>query len=744
MRFWHSCGFFLIANVSAPALAQSGAPLQSARPLVEDAVDEEGSGDIVVTAQKRNETVNTIPVAITALSADDLRAAGAGSLRDFISVVPNLQIHTAASAGYFGLAIRGISTQSYSNAGNPSISTYIDGVYVDLAVGFASGLYDLQRIEVLRGPQGTLYGRSATGGNVNVVTADPKPEFAASADASYGNYNDVQLHGMVNLPVSDTLAVRAAFATRRSDGYYDTAGTTRRRYGAMDDFDGRFTALWSPTDNFRWRVSLNNYRTTGTPGARLIASGDDGKPLNGYPVYNQPSYPDPEPHNYLNSYALRSRMELDIAAPLTLSYVAGYQHIKAHYTYVTAEPGPPSYSAFREYSSYSSSAQFHEVNLSYSSDRFKNVLGASFFNEHIPIDGADAVRGGFNQAFYRFPNNGSRKKSYGFFDQATFSITDKVNLTGGIRYNHDEQSQGAFTQFVCQASNFPGLLIAQIPALTGCTTVSSPYGKGSFSNVSWKAGIDYTMASGTMLYASVTESYKPGGVQPTVPAPLSKTFDSEHVRSYEAGIKAQLADRRINMRLAAFYVDYTDLQAFQNVSLPTTQVLLTLNAGRARNYGIEFEGDWNITPVDHFKAFATYLNATYTKFDGAIDIRTNAIIGSLAGHHLPFAPEWTLRGQYSHDFILADGAKIVPMAAVYWQTENYSQSYNIPVFRIRPYTKTTMSLTYTDPSKRWNLSAYVDNLENNAIRSGDFASQNIVYSEYGSPRTFGARLSFQY
>jgi iron complex outermembrane receptor protein len=728
--------FLVLMALRSGAFAQSAADTSSQN---NDAIP-----DIVVTAQKRTETVNSTPVALTALTMNDLEVSATNSIRDFVSVIPDLQIHTAVSAGYFGLAIRGVATQSYANTGNPSISTYIDGVYVDLAVGFASGLYDLQRVEVLRGPQGTLYGRSATGGNVNVVTADPTHHFDAAADVSFGNYGDIQTHGMVNLPVSESLAVRAAFATHQSDGYYDTLGTTARRYGALDDLNGRVTALFTPIENFSWRLSWDHYDTKGTPGARLIASGDDGRPLDGLSPYEQPSYPDPQPENYLNSNAIRSRMEWQIAGPLSLSYVAGYQHIAADYTYVTAEAGGPAYSAFREYSSYRSAAQFHELDLNYSDTRFKNVLGASYFDEKIPFTGAYAIRAGFNSAFYRYPNDGTHKQSWGVFDQLTWSLTDRLNLTGGLRYNRDEQSQAAFLQNNCAASSYPGLLISQIASLTGCPQSVVPSGAGSFSNTSWKGGVDYTVRPGTMIYGSVTTSYKPGGVQAGLPASLPATFASEHVKGFEAGAKTFLLDDRVNLRLAGFYVDYTDLQAFQNLSFANRQVLVTLNAASAHTYGTELEGEWNISSNDHFKGFVTYLHATYNKFDGGIDIRSNTSIGSLAGSYLPFAPEFSIRGQYSHNFDLPHGATLTPTAIAYWQSISYTQSYNIPVFAVRAYSKTDASLMYVDGSHHWNVSAYVDNLEDKAVRTGDFASQNVVYTEYGAPRTFGFKVAYHY
>ena len=203
--------------------------------------------EIVVTAQKRAETVNNTPLAVTALGMTQLQDAGVNMVSDLTSAVPNLQIHTVGVTDFVGITIRGVSNLTYYSEGNPAVSTYIDGIYVDPPVGFSNNLHDLERVEVLRGPQGTLYGRNATGGNLNIITANPKPAFDASFDASFGNFNDVMTHAMVNVPVSDTLAVRAAFMGHRDDGYFSTNGTTDQNYGASEDVGLRLTGLWTPT-----------------------------------------------------------------------------------------------------------------------------------------------------------------------------------------------------------------------------------------------------------------------------------------------------------------------------------------------------------------------------------------------------------------------------------------------------------------------------------------------------------------
>jgi iron complex outermembrane receptor protein len=726
----------LLGSVSTAALAQA----------TSETTDTGAVQEIVVTAQKRSETVSKVPLAITALSMDQLKSAGVTDVKGLAAIVPGLQIQTVGVDSFVGVTLRGISNRSYSPSANSAVSTYVDGAYVDLPVGFAESLYDLNRVEVLRGPQGTLYGRSATGGNINILTADPTHTFDASADASFGSYNDIQTHAMVNVPVSDTLAIRAAVMTHRSDGFYDTQGTTGRNYGAADNWGGRLTALWTPTDKFAWRVSLDHYQSEGTPGLS-VQSGDDGMPVNGRSPFEQPVYGDPEPDNHIESNAIRSRMTYKLSDSFSLSYVASYQKIDAFYYWATSgNLDAPAYTGWQQYSSYASTAQFHEANLSYDKGRFKNVMGASYFDEDIPDTGSAGIYKAINYMYNAPASGGAHKSSWGVFDQGTFSVTEKLSLTAGIRYSQDSQSQSGRQSYGCSTAAYPDYTLADAKAMdgttAGCYGVSNSVGaKGSWSKLTWKVGADYNLSSTTLLYASATTGYKPGGVQPGVPAGLKDTYSPENVTSYEAGWKSRLMDNTVNLRAAVFSQDYDDLQVFQLISTTAGVSLLTLNAAKARIYGLELEGNWRASSDDRVSGFINLLSAKYLEYNDAIDNKTGASVGSLKGQHLPGAPEFSARVQYTHDFHLQAGGTITPLIGASYQSESFSQPYNVGYYRIVPFTKTNLSLTYKDPGATWEVSAYVDNLEDKIVRTGDWASSGEIYSDYAPPRTFGVRVS---
>jgi len=703
--------------------------------------------EIIVTAQKRAETVNKTPIAVTALDMEQLTNAGVVGMTDLPSNVPDLQVHTVGVDGYFGVTIRGISNLTYVPSGNPAVSTYVDGVYVDLPIGLANTVFDLGRIEILRGPQGTLYGRNSTGGNVNIETADPKNVFAAAADVSYGNYNDVLTHAMVNIPLTDTLAVRFALMNHRSDGYFDTEGTTGRNYGAADDWAARLTTLWKPTEQFKWRLSLEGSATRGTPGAS-IETGSDGLPLDGLSPYHQPVNSDPEPQNHIDNGTIRSRMEYAVTDSLTLTYVAGHQHLWQFYNWATSgQVGSPEDPAYQNFSSISSSSQTHEIDATYFSHKLTNVLGATYFKDSIVLD---------YHAVYPVialsaneKNDDTNKTSWGIFDQSTYNLTDSLHLTAGVRYSHDHQSESQFTSIFCALSATPNLTVYDAQFLTetspGCGAYPTAAGEGTWSKVTWKGGLDYDLNALTLLYGSVTSGYKQGGAQPGLPSTFAATFQPETVTNYEIGGKFRLLEDSLNVRVAGFYEQYTNIQTAYLISIPGFIGTATNNAGAAKIYGAELESEWNITAANHLKGFLTYLHAQYTDYRNAVDPRdSSTVIPSLAGNQLPNAPEISARMQYSHDFRLGNGGTLSPEVLTFWQSRSYTNALNVDVYKVPAYSKTGVRLKYTDPSGRWNIAAYGDNLENHAVRTGNYSGSGIVFSDFAPPRTYGLRLSFAY
>lgn len=693
--------------------------------------------EVIVTATKRAERLLNAPLAVTAISQSQLQTAGVGGLKDLTSNVPDLTMKTVGLADSVQVTIRGITNSDFNQFGNPAVATYIDGVYVGRTEGLYGDLYDLARIEILRGPQGTLYGLNSTGGNVNIITANPSPIFGASAELSYGNFGDVKTQAMVNVPITDKLYVRGAFIIHRSDGYFNTLGATARNYGAADDYGGRLTTLWKPTKTFSWRLSVDDFISHGTP-ILDFDTASNGKPSDNLPVYRQlvPSYP--EPSNDLQNLMVRSRMTWLVGRGFTLAYIAGYQHLTNDTVFGIAGQ------VFDGDRNDLANSYSHEADLSYDSKRLRNVLGVNYF--HMINRNDDAYH------FYNYGislTNGVRPDSvlsqdWGVFDQATYSLSRSLRLVGGARYSDDSQRDYGETQMICAGVTMPFPSLEGGIVRPGCSVSPQATGSGSWKKLSWKTGIEYDFSHRTSSYAMVTTGFKAGGLNLGVPGP-QKTFKPENVINYEIGLKTRQLNQRLSMNSAFFYEDYSDIQVTQLSGGQGTAIRqITTNAAKAAIYGAELEGKWLVTRSDRLSGFLDYLHATYTKYRDAVDQETGIVYPSLDGRSLPNAPRFSARLQYSHDFVLSSGGVLTPLVAVYWQTTSYLREFNLPIDRVGGYSKTNMELTYMDSTGDWKMQGYVNNLENKAVRNGGFTVIGHYFSDYNPPRTYGVRISYRY
>jgi iron complex outermembrane receptor protein len=751
-------GWLLLVSVSHVALGQTVTPAagQNAQaPADATPQDQTHLEDIIVTANRRQETLLRAPVAVSALSPVTLQTAGIVGVQDLNSVAPNTEVRTVGVDNGLLFAIRGVTDTEFNDAANPAVATYFDGVYVGRTEGIATMLFDLERIEILRGPQGTLYGRNSTGGNVNILTASPKHSFDASADLSYGNYNDIQARAMINVPVSDTIAIRGAVAYHRNDGYYDTKGTTVNNYGKSDDYAGRVTILWTPTDGFKWRLSVDDFVSHGTPSLDSL-TGPDGKPLNGGSPYShafvniQQPYFFTQPSLNVSNLMVRSRMDLTLSKGVTLSYIAGYQHVKNQVGTVLEFPlsGQTTFAPF--FRDTPTKATSQEVDINIDRGRFHNIAGGNYFYQHFYSRGdANNLVGTFFLA-----HGDALIESYGVFDQATFDVTSALKLTGGVRYSHEKDSeQNAQFTFCPETTYNPPnntlqSLLGQQFTLPGCfitvgaIPVNLKDASVSASHVDYRAGLEYSPTENTSAYFTVSSGYKAGGLNLGAPTRADLIYRPENVTNYELGVKTRLLNNRLGINSAFFYTDYKDIQTTQLDRSATADV--TTNAGGARIYGAELEAQWQISNNDRLSASFNYLHATYTNFANVVDQLTGTTYTSLRGNRLPFTPRFSGRVEYNHEIPLANGGKIVGTAALYYQTANFLREFNLPIDRVPGYTKSDIQLQYIFPKKTFTVTGYVHNLEDHAIRNGAFPYLGGYLSSYNQPRTYGVRLSYKY
>jgi iron complex outermembrane receptor protein len=688
--------------------------------------------EVVVTAQKREEPLSKTPLAISALSSEVLQDSGVTSIRDLTSVAPNVEVTTVGPANSILIATRGVFNADFNPGGNPAVSTYVDGVYIGRTAGLGGAFYDLARVEVLRGPQGTLYGRNSTGGNINVITAAPAPELDAAASLSYGNYNDVQAEGMLNVPVNDVLAARAAVIFHENDGYYDTQGMTSENYWKADDRGGRLSVLLTPTDALEWRVTAEKFVIRGTPGYS-IDTGRDGKPADGLPVFDRPIPNRAPPINEVDNLLLRSRLDADLGDHVSLAYVAGYQELDIHSEYSLTQA---TYDGFRlEHTK----SQFHELNLSVDAGIVNNIMGGTYFvqdlrtGDHyrLPVLGlfSDTSVGGLSHG---------RVESWGVFDQARVAVNDWITLTGGVRYSHESGGRDASRSSFCPLATYPNIPLAGPDFFgPGCLLNSSPSVSDSWTSVTWKANAEFDV-SPFFMYAGVTTGFKSGGLNP---ASLNvPNYSPEKVTNYETGIKYFPTDAPVNLSATLYFMDYTDIQGYGFVGVQG----VTTNANGAEIYGTELEGEWRPTRIDRITGFLTYTHATYTKYLNAVDQQLNVIYPDISGNTLPHAPRTTARLEYAHDFSLGNDATLTPKLSAYWQGKSYLRDLNLPIDEVDAYSKTNFNLTYEAPGGRWSAEAFVHNIEDRRVRNYALTALGRYFSDYHPPRTYGIRLSYRH
>jgi len=502
-------------------------PSTTGTSCVVDASKTPSLAEVVVTAQRRQENLQKAPVAVTAVAAEVFQKLGGGDVSVLQMVVPNVQISTNGSGGG-QIGIRGITTANTTDVGDPAVAFEIDGVYQARAQTQGSTLFDVDRIEVLRGPQGTLYGRNATTGVINVISKRPASEFSAEGYIEVGNYRAFTSFAALNAPVSDSVALRAAFISVNHDPTYDNGLTPSRNYGDQHENAGRLHLLIKPDEDWSVLLTGNYSRLAGNGGpfAMLFPS----VPLDSTPYKFQASEP-----GVLDLEQWSGGAVIDWTMLFgTLTY-DGAIHRSSLYDLIGANVPGPALTVIAD--PLNSRTQQHELRLANATDRFKYVAGVYFFDEHqvwnIYVRPAVA---------FLMPNE--KQDSKAAYGQATYSMTDALRLTAGLRYTKDRKTRSG-GNYSFDSSGNTALVLPNFADI------------GS-SKINYRVGADYDFARAAMIYANYATGYKAGGFFDG--APPNNTYAPENVASAEFGLKSRFLNSRLQLNVAVFNYKYTDFQ----------------------------------------------------------------------------------------------------------------------------------------------------------------------------------------
>lgn len=704
--------------------------------------------EVIVTTQRRTTDVQTTAAAVTAFSSDDLALRSAYSVEDLNSLSPSVLV--SSFQGEAQIYIRGIGYSSIIGGSDSSTAFHSDGVYISRAAGAIPAYLDVERVEVLRGPQGTLYGRNATGGSVNVISKGPGDRFEYDTQVTAGNYDRYRVAGAIGGPVSERFGIRFAASRETRDGYTTLQRPSSGVGGAdavtddvedKDEWMARLTVEATPTDSLTLVLKADYYEADDA--AVVWHYFDDGTNTN--PVYQALVPPAIRPRPYSRTYAsdlehfnkaraagVSGKVQWDIGE-YTLTSLTSYRETRP-YNHDDLDASPVF--GVDQLRMEDQEQVSQELQLtSPTSGRLQWILGAYYFDEENFIRNEYFLP--FTDALFGLPddpaccllelNGSTQTRAYALFGEATFKLTDRLDLLLGGRYS-DERRDG---------SNRVVFRDTPAPIFDNVADFEAE----SFSSFTPKAGLNFLLSDAVFLYVSASRGFKSGGFNPG--SYQNEPFDPEEIWAYELGAKLTLLDGRLRMNTAAFNYDYTDLQV-QDVE---NNNVVIRNAAAAEVRGIELESSWLATDALRIDASVTWLDAQFT--EGALpDPKFPAQgVQSLDGRKLPRAPEWKAGVGAQYVASVSNGGTITLRADYIWQDEIYFSAFNVPQLKEDSYGWAKARLIYASPTGNWSLAAFIDNatgeaVATNKIFNGDIIGSTVVGS-LAPPRTYGIELTLR-
>lgn len=677
--------------------------------------------EIIVTAQKREQSLQDLPLSVTALSADDLQRAGAVNLTDIRTLVPGLVIDNTESPQ---VALRGITSNNLLPTGDPAVATHYNGVYIGRPSALRSSFYDISRVEVLKGPQGILYGRNATGGTINVHYNRPEFDTNGSVDAQLGNYSYANITGVANLEVvEDTLAVRVAANYQQRDSFAGTGSVSNEHFGSsLDDGSVRLQALYNPTDELSLLFGFSKYQGDGGLGAtRPIPMPPGSDPFESA-LNTEPSWSDDQ-----DMFWLEANYEMD---QVQLTYLgAAFDGETERYfdvdgTDIMMQEG---------FQALTGDQTSHELRLSsLDGDRIDWMLGLYYFDEDTTRT-ADVNLGPI-MLDIGIPDFNATSRAV--FGNLTYHVNDSFRIGAGLRYSDDEKEERNSTR--------EGVAFGMPIPLT----VASE--SGEWDSTDWQLTLEYDANEDNLFYAKVGTGYKAGGFVDAISAVLTgitdTRFDNEEIFAIELGHKSELLENRLRINSALYHYDYKD-----------HQVVVFFGGGNiVENVDADifgFETDINFAVSDNSQLFFSlaYNDSEYGDGETLIDTTFpgGAAPVDVSGRRLPLTPELAFNVGYEHSFRLQNGASLTPSILVHWEDDTDLRQFGYDIDVQKSWTETNVQISYQPANDKWYLDAWIRNIED--PDGDDVVDLSYLVTGTGgrtanfrSPRTYGINFGYRF
>lgn len=739
--------------------------------------------EIVVTAQKRTESLQDVPIAVTVHDGNDIEADNVESLLGIGSQTPGL-VFSAFSVGQPEISIRGVSTKEDGASANDSVVVSVDDVYIAARTAQVFDIFDLERVEVLRGPQGTLYGKNSIGGSINFVTKKPTADTSVRFRQSFGNYGIFDSAGLISGAISDNLFGKVSFSRRKHDGFLTNILKPTDNYespdynqsqGERDNFAIRGQFVYLPNEDVEMVISIDsaddnhgatNREPIGSIGTRHTgnnasnpvavnkALGGDGDPFTtlaeteGYTVRNvkgvslKVAFSGASKVDFISISSLR-QSDFDWAEDSE-----GLPPSSIFVNLLVNQPdlGQPATNGFTFDITNSALEETQQLTqefrlVSKTEGSMSWIVGA--FASKEDIDRKERFK--FTAlALGEKPSDEqsiqeNTTNSYALYGQAEYDFSDQLTFTGGLRFSNETKDITVSARKLTE--NDKQLLLVGAPF--DPTSASE-----DFSNVSWKASLDYRVNEDVLVYGNLSTGFKSGGFTGSASTARQATtpFDSEQALSFEAGIKSRLADNRMLFNALAFTTQYEDLQVtrFYQPIGSTLGEFITENAGKAEIQGAEIEVVGLASDNFEVGGNLAWLNAEFVDFQGQVGRGSRKT--DFNGNKLRLAPEMTFSFYVQGDFDMDNGAKVTGKAKYRYQDDMFFDPDNNPITVSPAHSIVDVWLAYTTPDQRVEFKAFVKNATGEEYVTHAFSQRGseIAFGLYGPPMTYGISATYKF
>jgi iron complex outermembrane recepter protein len=781
----HRLAQLRLASLVACALSGSTVFAQAAAPAARDTSGSGGLEEIVVTAQKREQSLNDVGLSITAATGEQLALIGVQDTGDLAKITPGLTF-TESQDGTPLYTLRGVGFNDYTLGASPAVSVYVDQVPLAYGAFTQGATLDLERVEVLKGPQGILFGQNSTGGAINYIANKPTRDMEGRFQLSYGRFNTMDGEGYISGPVSDTVSMRLSASATNSDEWQKSA-TRDEELGKQDTLRGRFQTLWEPNDALSLLFSANGWRDqsdtqagqlqglflqipdgTGTANPaevnRRIAA-FQAYPLAGNDERSADWDDDRDLSHDDTFYQLSVRADYTFSEAVTLTSVTAYSEYEENYGVdrdgtslrnagVKADGDVESFS--------------EELRLSGQAGAVNWLVGGNYATNDV-VSANDIYTGDSTNTailpggpFIAASTTTITQdiEEYAMFANAELAVTETITLLAGGRYTESKNDYtSCMTGDIGMQTTFAGLsdLISATPdAPAGPTTclnlqagtfelIRTPFdAKLEEDNLSWRAGVNFKPSDDVLLYTLASRGYKSGSF-PTVPASTTAQFapvTQESVTAYEVGTKLTALDNALQFNAAVFHYKYDDKQVRGIILDPVfNQLEQLVNIPEAEINGGEVEVTARPMMGLTLRAAATYVDSEVKRFTGINNARET---GDFSGSALPFSPEWHVVADIDYRWDLSGSLGAFVGGNLLYNSETNSTLGDPDSSRIDAFTTIDLRAGIQSLDDRWMFSLWGRNVTDEYYWTNQFVTQDVITRYAARPQTYGATFSFNF